>query len=73
MATPVDEGKAMKEYYTFSGYSLQNSAQSGLETPWILEDHTIVQFNGDYIETLNITNLLRGYIKRIDENGHTSA
>lgn len=63
----------MKEYYTFSGYSLQNSAQSGLEIPWIYDEHTIVQFNGDFIETLNITNILRGYIKRIDENGHTVA
>ena len=53
----------------FSGYSLQNGAPGSQEIPWIFQGQTLVHFNGQFLEVLNITHLLTAYIKGVTPDG----
>jgi hypothetical protein len=72
LAVPSNDSRSTKEYYSFSGYSIQNGGGDESEIPWLFQATTLIQLNNDYLELLNVTNVLRGYIKRLSPEGQAA-
>lgn len=69
----ANESKSPKEYYMFSGYSVQNTGGDGHEIPWVFSGNTVAHLNSDNLQVLNISNQLRGEIKRLTPDGQIPA
>jgi len=66
----VNSSDQIKEHHMFEVFSLKNfnNLQQKEEVPWHLNGHTIIQFNNQYLERVNISNLLRAHISGMANN-----